>query len=101
MEEVINMSRYIVLSKLTDEGRRTLKNNPQRIVEVNKEMETMGVKVVLQYALLGKYDFLTLLDAPDHKSISKVIGEMNSRGTVDTLTMPAMPVKEFLESLEN
>jgi len=90
----------VILSKLTDEGRKTIKNNPKRIKEVNEEMEKMGVKVEKQYALLGDYDFVTIFDAPDKKVMTKVAVEMGSRGTIDTVTMAAMSVDEFIEAMK-
>ncbi len=90
----------MILSKLTDEGRKTIKNNPKRIKEVNEEMEKMGVKVEKQYALLGDYDFVTIFDAPDKKVMTKVAVEMGSRGTIDTVTMAAMSVDEFIEAMK-
>jgi uncharacterized protein with GYD domain len=60
---------YILLSTLTSEGRRTIKERPQRIKEVNKEIEALGAKVIAQYAVLGKYDFINIVEAPDNKTI--------------------------------
>ncbi len=94
------MGKYVVVSKLTDEGRKTIKKKPERIKEVNEEIENMGVKVVDQYALLGKYDFITILDAPDHMAVTKVVGDMGARGTIDTVTMAAMTVDEFMEAMK-
>ena len=48
------MAIFIMMTTLTDEGRKTVKANPQRIKEVNKEVELMGVKILAQYALLGQ-----------------------------------------------
>ena len=89
------MPIYVMLTTLTDEGRKTIKSNPQRIKEVNKEVEAMGVKILSQYALLGPYDFVNILDAPDNKSISKVAVELGARGTLQTMTMAAMNVDEI------
>jgi len=89
------MAVYIMLTSLTDEGRKTLKSNPQRIKEVNKEVESMGVKIISQYAILGPYDFINILEAPDNKAISKVAVELGSRGTLQTMTMAAMTVDEL------
>ncbi len=89
------MAIYIMLTTLTDEGRKTIKANPQRIKEVNKEVEAMGVKILAQYALLGPYDFINILEAPDNQAISKVAVELGSRGTLQTFTMAAMTVDEF------
>ncbi len=89
------MAVYVMLTTLTDEGRKTLKANPQRVKEVNKEVEAMGVKILAQYALLGPYDFVNILEAPDNKAIAKVAIELGSRGTLQTMTMAAMSVDEF------
>ncbi len=89
------MAIYVMLTTLTDEGRKTLKSNPQRIKEVNKEVESMGVKILSQYATLGPYDFINILEAPDNKAISKVAVELGARGTLQTMTMAAMTVDEL------
>ncbi len=89
------MAIYVMLTTLTDEGRKTLKQNPQRIKAVNKEVEAMGVKILAQYALLGPYDFINILEAPDNKAVSKVAIELGSRGTLQTMTMAAMTIDEF------
>jgi uncharacterized protein with GYD domain len=89
------MAIYVMLTSLTDEGRKTVKANPKRLKEVNQEVEAMGVKIVAQYALLGPYDFINILEAPDNKTITKVALELGSRGTLQTMTMAAMPVDEL------
>ena len=94
------MAIYVALSTLTDEGRKTLKNRPERIKEVNKEIEAMGIKVLGQYAVLGPYDFMTLLDAPNNETVLKMSVELGSRGTVQLITLPALSVDEFIKSLK-
>jgi uncharacterized protein with GYD domain len=89
------MATYIMLTTLTDEGRKTIKENPKRIKEVNKEVEAMGVNIIAQYALLGPYDFINILEAPDNITVSKVAMELGSRGTLQTMTMAAMTLDEF------
>ena len=89
------MAIYVMLTRLTDEGRKTIKSNPQRIKEVNKEVESMGVKVLAQYAVLGPYDFVNILEAPDNKTISKVSVEIGARGTLQIMTMAAMTTDEL------
>jgi len=89
------MATYIMLTTLTDEGRKTIKENPKRIKEVNKEVEAMGVKIIAQYALLGQYDFINILEAPDNITVSKVAMELGSRGTLRMMTMAAMTLDEF------
>jgi uncharacterized protein with GYD domain len=90
------MPAYIVLSKLTEEGWRHVKQKPGRIMEVNKEMESMGVKVQKQYAMLGEYDFLNIVEAPDNETIMKMSLELGSRGSVQCMTLPAVPMEEFI-----
>jgi uncharacterized protein with GYD domain len=90
------MATFVMLTTLTDEGRKTIKSNPKRLTEVNKEVEAMGVKVLAQYALLGPYDFINILEAPDNATISRVALELGARGTLQTMTMAAMPVDEFI-----
>ena len=94
------MAVYIVLSTLTDEGRKTIKQKPERILEVNKELEKMGVKVREQFALLGPYDFLNIVEAPDNDTVMKMSVELGSRGSVHLLTLAAMPVEEFIKKLK-
>ena len=94
------MPYYILLSNLTDEGWKTIGEKPQRIKEVNKELEAFGVKVISQYALLGPYDFANIVEAPDNKTISKVSVELGSRGTVKIMSMAAVPVDEFITSMK-
>jgi len=93
------MATYVMLTTLTDQGRKTIKENPQRIKEVNKEVEAMGVKILAQYALLGSYDFINILEAKDNKAITKVAIDLGSRGTLQTLTMAAMTLDEFIGNL--
>jgi uncharacterized protein with GYD domain len=93
------MPTYLMLTNLTAEGVRTLKNNPSRVGEVNKEVEQIGAKVVAQYATLGQYDFVTVVEAPDDKTMAKVSVELGSRGTMSSQTLAAMPAEELADSL--
>jgi len=94
------MATYVMLTSLTDEGRKTIKQNPERIREVNKEVEAMGVKIVAQYALLGQYDFVNILEAPSNEAMAKVAVELGSRGTLQTMTFTAMTLDDFIASLK-
>ena len=94
------MATYIMLSTLTDEGRKTVRMRPERIKEVNKELEKMGVRVVAQYAVLGPYDFVNVVEAPDNETISKVSIDLGSRGTVQLMTLVAIPIDEFAHKLK-
>lgn len=90
------MPIYIMISTLTDEGRKTIKKHPERIEEVNREIESMGAKVLAQYAVLGQYDFLNILEAPNNEAIAKLSIELGSRGTIQIITLPAIPVEAFI-----
>jgi len=94
--EVRQMAIYVMLTTLTDEGRKTIKGNPQRIREVNNEVEAMGIEILAQYSLLGPYDFVNILEAPDNQTITKLALELGSRGTLQTMTMAAMTLNEFI-----
>jgi len=94
------MALYVMLTALTSEGRKTLKGRPERIKEVNQEVEKMGVKILQQYAVLGPYDFVNILDAPNNEVISKVAVELGSRGTIQTTTLPALPIDDFIQAVK-
>jgi uncharacterized protein with GYD domain len=81
---------YVLLSTLTPEGRKTIKERPDRIDKVNKEMEGLGVKVISQFMVLGPYDFVNVVEAPDNETIARLSVELESRGTVEILSMPAI-----------
>ncbi len=94
------MAHYVMLTTLTDEGRKTIKKNPERIKEVNKEVEKMGAKILAQYAVLGNYDFVNIMEAPDNKTITRISVELGSRGTMHGITMAAISIDEFVDSLK-
>lgn len=94
------MPKYIMLSILTDEGAATIKKNPERIREVNKDVEALGGKVLDQYACLGEYDFINIVDAPDMETIARISVELGSRGTLHIKTLAAIPVDEFIARLK-
>ena len=94
------MAVYVMLTTLTDEGRKTVKDNPVRIKEVNKEVEAMGVKILAQYALMGQYDFVNVLEAPSNEAMVRVAVELGSRGTLQTMTLAAMTLDDFIATLK-
>lgn len=94
------MPTYVMLSSLTDEGAKTLTGKPERIREVNKEIEKLGVKVTVQYAVLGPYDFVNIVEAPDNETIARVSAELGARGSVKLVTLPAVPIDVFIQSLK-
>jgi uncharacterized protein with GYD domain len=93
------MPTYIMISTLTPEGVQTVKNNPNRIKEVNQELEQIGAKVVAQWATLGRFDFVNVVEAPDEKTMAKVSMELGSRGTAHYESLPAIPIDEFIDSM--
>lgn len=92
------MATYILLSNLTDEGAKTIKSNPGRIKEVNRELEAMGVHVVSQYVVLGPYDFVNVVEGPDNETMARVSAELASRGSIKIMTMSAIPIDDFIAS---
>ena len=93
------MAIYILLSRLTPEGRKTVKERPGRIKEVDRELEDIGVRVIEQYATLGRYDFVNIVEAPDNETIGKVSVDLCSRGTLELITLPAVSVESLVKSL--
>jgi uncharacterized protein with GYD domain len=94
------MAVFVMLTSLTDEGRKTLQDKPERIKDVNKEVEARGVKIINQFALLGPYDFVNILEAPSAEAVSKVAIALGARGTLQTMTMAAMSVDAFIAGLK-
>jgi uncharacterized protein with GYD domain len=90
---------YIMLTSLTPDGVKTIKNNPGRVQEVNREMEQLGVNVLSQWATLGRYDFVSVVEAPDERTMAKVSIELGSRGTTTNETMTAIPAEDFTKGL--
>jgi uncharacterized protein with GYD domain len=93
------MPTFVLLSTLTPEGVQTIKNNPSRIREVNKEIEQLGATVKAQWAVLGRFDFVNVIEAPDEKTIARVSLELGSRGTARYESLWAIPIDEFIAAL--
>lgn len=93
------MTTFIMLSTLTDEGRKTLKQRPDRLKEVNKEVESMGARITAQYAVLGGYDFINVIEAPSNEVMARIAMELGARGTIKVQTMPAMQIDSFIEMM--
>jgi len=93
------VSTYVLLSSLTPEGGQTLHAHPERLAEVNSEIAGFGCTVVAQYALLGQYDFLTIVEAPDNETIAHLSVDLSSRGTIHIMTLPAIPIENFVQKL--
>ena len=94
------MPYNMMLTKLTDAGRKTIMKNPGRIWEVNKEVEEMGAKILTQYALLGEYDFVNILEAPSNTVIARVAAALGSRGTMTPLTLSAITIEDLVKEIQ-
>ena len=94
------MPTYILLSNLTAQGVQTLKSNPDRLREVNRDVEELGARVVHQWATLGPFDFVNVVEAPDNATIAKVSVALGARGSAKLQTLSAMTVDELLGTLE-
>jgi uncharacterized protein with GYD domain len=94
------MATYVMLTNLTDGGRKTIREHPERIRQVNEEVEAMGVKVLAQYVLMGPYDFVNILEAPDNQTVAKLAVELGARGTLECLTVPALSLDDFINTVK-
>jgi len=95
------MPLFVMLTNLTDAGMETLRKNPERIKEVNEEVtQKFGVKILAQYVVMGEFDFVNIMDAPDNDTMVKMAIELGSRGTIRTLTMPALDVDRLIQDLK-
>ena len=94
------MSVYLMLTTLTDEGRKVLQEDPEILKEINKEVEFMGVKILAQYALLGQYDFVNLLEAPSNEVMAKLAIRLSAKGTTQTLTLAAISLDDLIKTLK-
>jgi uncharacterized protein with GYD domain len=95
------MATFILLSTLTDDGAQTIQDDPTRILAVNDELDRMGVHVVSQWAVLGAYDFVSIVEAKDTLTIARVSAALASRGSTRFLTMPAIPINEFIAGVQD
>ena len=93
------MSVYLMLNTLTDTGRKALQEDPEMLKEINKQVEYMGVKILDQYALLGQYDFVSILEAPSNEAVAKLAIRLSSKGTMQTLTLAAITLDNLIKTL--
>ncbi len=94
------MSVYLMLTSLTDRGRDAIQEDPERIREINKEVELMGVKILDQYALLGQYDFVNIIEAPSNEAVAKLAIRLSAKGTMQTLTLAAISIDNLIDALK-
>ena len=93
------MSVYLMLTTLTDVGRKAIQEDPERLREISKEVEYMGVKILDQYALLGQYDFVNILEAPSNEAVAKLAIRLSAKGTIQTLTLAAIAIDDLIAAL--
>ena len=93
------MPTYILLTSLTAQGVQTLRSNPDRLREVNRDVEELGAKVLHQWATLGPFDFVNVVEAPDDLTIARVSVALGARGSAKLQTLTALSVDDFLNSL--
>ncbi|QXC62868.1 GYD domain-containing protein [Aquihabitans sp. G128] len=93
------MPKFVMLSTLGPDGHARLRDSPERLREVNADVESMGVKVLEQFALLGQWDFLNILEAPDELTMAKVATTLAARGTLKTMTLTAIDVEDFIATM--
>jgi len=93
------MATFVLLTKVTAAGVKTLQANPRRIKEVNKEIEARGARVIAQYATLGRYDFVNVVEAKDAETMARVSVSLGARGTISIETLTAIPVESFVRSI--
>ncbi|MDD5287838.1 MAG: GYD domain-containing protein [Dehalococcoidales bacterium] len=94
------MPVYMMLTTLTDAGRKSIQEEPERLKELNKEVEFMGAKILVQYALLGQFDFVNILEAPNNEAIAKLAIRMSAKGTFQTLTLAAIDIADLIQALK-
>ena len=94
------MPIYILLSRLSQQGVATLKSNPDRLREVNRDVEELGAKVLHQWATLGDFDFVSVVEAPDIATVARVSVALGARGSTKIQTLPALNIDDFLSSIE-
>lgn len=94
------MSVYLMLTTLTDNGREAVQEDPERLRDINKEVEYMGVKILSQYALLGQYDFVNIVEAPSNEAMAKLAIRLSVKGTFQTLTLAAITIESLIAALK-
>ena len=94
------MSIYLMLTTLTDEGRKVIQEDPDKLMEINEEVEYMGVKILEQYALLGQYDFVNIVEAPSNEAMARLSIRLSAKGTTQTLTLAAITLDNLIDALK-
>ena len=95
------MPLFILLTTLTRQGVQTLKSNPERLRQVNQDVEELGARVLHQWATLGEFDFVNIVEAPDLETVAKVSVALGARGSTRVQTLPALEIEDFLRTLSS
>jgi uncharacterized protein with GYD domain len=94
------MPKYVMLSTIGPDGWATIREKPDRIRGVTAEVEALGLKVIAQYALMGQYDFVNIIEAPDEATMARAAVMLAARGTMRSTTLQALEVEELITALE-
>ena len=95
------MSKYLLLTTLTDTGRKALQEDPELLKEINREVEYMGAKILTQYALLGPYDFVNIIEAPNNEAVARLAIRLSAKGTTQTLTLATISIDDLVATLKD
>ena len=95
------MPVYLMLTTLTNKGREAINEDPEKLREINKEVELLGAKIIDQYALLGQYDFVNILEAPSNEVMARMSTRLSAKGTMHTMTLAAIPLDKLIDSLKS
>ena len=93
------MPTYVILSNLSEQGLQTLRANPERIRAVNKDVEELGARILHQWFLLGPFDFVNVIDAPDSATVAQIAVALGARGSTRMQSYEAFDVDDFLKVL--
>jgi uncharacterized protein with GYD domain len=93
------MPKYLMLSTLSEQGLQTLRANPDRLREVNKDVEELGAKVLHQWFVLGPHDFVNIVEAESSAVIAEVTIALGARGSVHTQSYEMLEVDDLIKLL--
>ena len=95
------MPIYILLSRLSQQGVQTIQSNPARLQEVNRDVEELGAKVLQQWGMIGAYDFLNIVEAPNAATVAKISVALGARGSAKLQTFELIEIDDMLEQLSS
>ncbi len=90
------MPIFIRLVNLTEQGARNMSNLPKMLQDAQRVMEKHDTRVLHQYTTLGNYDLVTIIEAPDARTATRVSAEIAAQGNFRAETLAAVSINEFL-----